>query len=274
LSLATADNGLINNPVPRFRPGIAPQIPHLRPTEVTSGGLINLLLSIGEGLMKYRIALLALCGPAVAASLMMSATPAAACGGIFTIFCKPADLEDSATVERRSSEMSEADVAEAKPQPRRRYKKKRVSRRSKATAAATAAAAAGTAAEPAVAAQTEPALSPQAADAYAMYASQVRVVAPNEVNEIDLAAPAPSPFPEVTQNVQVVSADQTGGIGTQTEASRAVSLDELNRNLSTPAPAADSAAAPEKPEVKSWLQRMLAAFSSAWSVIAEAARSS
>ena len=98
-------------------------------------------------------------------------------------------------------------------------------------------------------------------------ASQVRVVAAEEINEIDLAADAAvvSTSIEVAQSVQVVGADEINELDRRADAPAAVSLDTLNRTLG------QGAAQPE-PESGSWFARMLAVLGGAFAAAAAAAR--
>jgi hypothetical protein len=110
-----------------------------------------------------------------------------------------------------------------------------------------------------------------AAQAFALHAAaQVRVVSPDEVNEIDLAADAP---PEVTTKVEVLNAvavvgsEELNEIDRKADAPRAVSLDALNRNLPS------AAATPDEPaDDASWFARMLAVLGGAFAAAAAAAR--
>ena len=124
---------------------------------------------------------------------------------------------------------------------------------------------------PAVAEPTPSELPTDASQAFAsLAASGVRVVAADEINEIDLAADA---APEVTTKVEVlnavavVSADELNEIDRKADAPVAISLDTLNRTRGTPA------AQPAEPgSDSSWFMRMLAVLGGAFAAAAAAAR--
>jgi hypothetical protein len=129
-----------------------------------------------------------------------------------------------------------------------------------------------TAPQPPVAA-AEPAasidMSQAATQAFAwMAAAQVRVVSPNEVNEIDLAADAAPVMTsvEVAPAVPVVRADEVNELDRQADTPTAVSLDRLNRTLGT------AAAPPDGDDTGSWFARMLAVLGGAFAAAAAAAR--
>jgi len=116
---------------------------------------------------------------------------------------------------------------------------------------------------------------PAAAGAYALdYASLVRVVPPEDVNEIDLAAPegvveADPPAPESTEDpaaaqVQVVEAAELNGLDRQASDAAAAAQDTQTQ---------DVAAAPPEPETKSWMERVRGVFGSAMSMVSAAMRS-
>lgn len=115
---------------------------------------------------------------------------------------------------------------------------------------------------------------PDAAEAFASHAaSQVRVVSPGELNEIDLAAdatPVSTTAIEVVAApaVQMVQAEEFNAIDRTADAARAVSLDELNRKLA--APVVSEPAKTDEPS--SWLQRMLIMVGGAFAAASAAVR--
>jgi hypothetical protein len=118
-------------------------------------------------------------------------------------------------------------------------------------------------------------MTPDAAEAFASHAaSLVRVVSPGELNEIDLAAdakPVSTTAIEVvaTPAIQTVQAGEFNAIDqTAADATRAVSLDELNRTFAAPV-----VSEPDKTdESASWLQRMLIMVGGAFAAASAAVR--